>query len=260
MPSLTFISTVALALLSASSAVAQKAPRGRPNHADLYGYPHNRGPPPPGPRMPITPGGFKDSRPANPGAQCRTNNQCSTGITNARAICTPEGTCSYMCLGNTKFDGTACTGSIVSPRCSFDRQCPTQVADAVGKCLAGRCSFACNDGFYAKGSTCAPADKTCGGQTCPTISGGYSVCENGQCSAKCDAHLGFQMYCNADKTVCQCTNTGNDPNNCGTPGNVCPGSYNGKGKAYCAGGQCGLSCYGLTKVTPRDGAAYCTSL
>lgn len=41
MPSFAFISTLALALLSAAPSMAQTPPRGRPNHADLFGYPHN---------------------------------------------------------------------------------------------------------------------------------------------------------------------------------------------------------------------------
>jgi len=272
MPSLTFITTIALAFLSATSVVAQRpgrpgrpaAPRrGRPNHADLYGYPHNRGAPPPGtPRLPITPGGFVDPRPPNTGAACRTNNECSTRVRNAQAVCT-AGVCSFSCLGQTQLsaDGQSCDGLIISARCSRDAQCPTNVANASGICLAGRCSFACADGFFAQGSTCAPAARDCGGVTCPPIAGGYSTCENNRCSAKCNAHLGFQMYCNADQTICQCTNTGNDTNNCGAPGNVCPPGYNGLGRVYCAAGQCGLSCSGgLTTVTPRGGAPYCSRL
>jgi len=124
------IATVAFAFLSASSVVA------RVNHADLYGYPHNRGAPPAGvPRQKITPGGYRDPRPANQGAACRANNQCSTDIVNARAVCGADGACTFSCLGQTTFDGTSCTGQIVSPRCSFDRQCPTQVANASGVCV-----------------------------------------------------------------------------------------------------------------------------
>jgi len=248
------VSTIVLAVLAVAPVMA------RVNHADAYGYPHNRGPPPPGPRQPITPGGFKDPRPANPGAVCTANNQCSTNVVNARASCGADGVCSFMCLGQTQFDGTACTGQIIAPRCSFNRQCPTSVDNATGVCVAGRCSFACNNGFFAKGSTCAAAERECGGQACPNVPGGYSVCENNQCTAKCEAHLGYKQFCNADNSVCQCIDVSNDVNNCGTPGNSCPSSYNGKGKAYCAGGQCGLSCNRLTKVTPRDGAPYCSSL
>ena len=53
-------------------------PRGRPNHALEYGYPHRRGdhsgtraPPPPADAPPMTPGGYVDPRPANTGAVCR---------------------------------------------------------------------------------------------------------------------------------------------------------------------------------------------
>jgi len=248
------IATVAFAFLSASSVVA------RVNHADLYGYPHNRGAPPAGvPRQKITPGGYRDPRPANQGAACRANNQCSTDIVNARAVCGADGACTFSCLGQTTFDGTSCTGQIVSPRCSFDRQCPTQVANASGVCVAGRCSFACARNFFAQGSTCQPAATECAGRVCPSVIGGYSLCENNTCVSRCEGHLGFRQFCNADNTVCQCINVANDANNCGAPGNVCPPSYNGKGVAYCAAGVCGLSCNRLVKVTPRDGAPYCTN-
>jgi len=262
MLSTTFMTTFALALMSASPAFAQS--RGRPNHADLYGYPHGRGDhsgtraPVPINNQPMTPGGYVDPRPANPGSVCTANSQCSTDVRNARASCGADGICSFQCLGNTVFDGTSCAGQIQAPRCSFDRQCPTSVDNAQGRCISGRCSFACNTGFYASGSTCAVEDQVCGNVTCPDVQGGYTVCVDGQCTARCEAQLGFKQYCNADNTVCQCINTTTDVNSCGTPGNVCPPSYNGKGKAFCAQGRCGLSCYRLTKVQPREGDAYCT--
>jgi len=260
MPSFKFIALIATAVLAAVPTMAQTPPRGRPNHADQFGYPHNRPKPAPGtPRQPMTPGGYRDPRPANLGTECRYNNQCSSDIPNSSAYCSTEGTCEFRCLGNTMFDGTTCAGQVLAQRCSFDRQCPTSVDNATGVCYNGRCSFACNSGFFASGSTCAASAQTCGGVECPSINGGYNVCENNTCTARCEAQLGYKQYCNADNTSCQCIQTAVDVNNCGTPGNVCPGSYTGLGRAYCSEGFCQLSCNRLVKVTPRDGSPqYCS--
>jgi len=91
MPRLLALFTLALAFVASSPALAQSGdkttvrvravtparPRGRPNHAALYGYPHNRGDhsgvrqPAPVINHPMSPGGYVDSRPANTGSHCR---------------------------------------------------------------------------------------------------------------------------------------------------------------------------------------------
>ncbi|GAA5831371.1 hypothetical protein JCM11251_004001 [Rhodosporidiobolus azoricus] len=132
-------------------------------------------------------------------------------------------------------------------RCGTDNVCAARgdpPANGAAVCIAGRCTFRCLDGFNpgGDGTQCVAAINTCNGVTCDVPDNGYATCENGACSAACNA--GFSRYSlSADGTAPYfCFATATDANNCGTPGNACPASYNGIGEPACKNGACRVAC------------------
>lgn len=77
--------------------------------------------------------------------------------------------------------------------------------------------------------------------SCGTMNNGaVATCgAAGQCVYSCSGSDAAPFLSNG---VRSCINVANDTSNCGFPGTMCPGSYNGVGSSTCTGGVCGISC------------------
>ncbi|GAA5890895.1 hypothetical protein JCM6882_008849 [Rhodosporidiobolus microsporus] len=145
---------------------------------------------------------------------------------------------------------TAAALAVARIRCGTDAVCAARgdpPANGAAVCITGRCTFRCNEGFApggADGTECVAAASACSGVTCNVPDNGYATCDatTGACIIGCDA--GFTRYSlsNPPAEPYFCFATSTDPNNCGLPGNVCPGSYNGIGDAACKSGNCRIQC------------------
>ncbi|BGP27686.1 hypothetical protein JCM10295v2_006660 [Rhodotorula toruloides] len=152
-------------------------------------------------------------------------------------------------------------------RCGSDGVCalrgPAVPANAAAKCISGKCTFRCNSGFApggADGTECVATDSSCGGVQCTVPANGYSTCSNGACVPGCNQ--GYTRYsANPDGSgAITCFDLQNDASNCGSQGNACPASYNGKGTAICKYGSCRVSCdpgYVLRKAQSTTNPYYC---
>ncbi|BGP05020.1 hypothetical protein JCM10049v2_000824 [Rhodotorula toruloides] len=153
-------------------------------------------------------------------------------------------------------------------RCGANAICrskgPAPPADANSFCINGSCTFRCNAGFApggADGTQCVPSSTTCGANTCTVPQFGYATCNvDGTCNIGCAA--GYTRFSqNADGSgPYACFAVGDDPANCGMPGNVCPPSYNGIGKPVCRNGTCRVHCphgYALRRAKSVNSPFYC---
>jgi len=133
-------------------------------------------------------------------------------------------------------------------RCFSSRTCQNALessipdnAQAVCNTATYRCQIGCIDG-YAPGvdsngnAVCIANVDECDGVACPTVQNGISICQSGSCAVLCDSAGGYTLVDGA------CVNLQSDVNNCGSAGNVCPGSPSGLGDAKCYFGNCTLVC------------------
>lgn len=131
-------------------------------------------------------------------------------------------------------------------RCFSSRTCQNALessipdnAQAVCNTATYRCQIGCIDG-YAPGvdsngnAVCIANVDECDGVACPTVQNGISICQSGSCAVLCDSAGGYTLVDGA------CVNLQSDVNNCGSAGNVCPGSPSGLGDAKCYFGNCTL--------------------
>ena len=151
--------------------------------------------------------GKKCTAPSGGSAVCSNGScaeSCSSGLTNCSGVC--------VALGADVDNCGAC-----------GIKCPLP-ANATATC-SGSCGFACNNGFHKCGVECrSNSDATACGTSCqvcppPTTGSGNPICSSGTCGLICTAPT-------TGKCGTACYNFGNDKNNCGSCGNVCPGTCN----------------------------------
>lgn len=232
----------------------------RVNHAFAYGYPFHQGPHSGTGKM--TPGGYvaKDKHPENIGAACKRDSECHTKVSLSAGKC-EFGVCTIRCLGDTIKQGNDCIGVYAAAECKKGHNCPKiSVDNAFSVCVHNKCTFACDDGYYASGDSCVKDNAKCGHNSCLPIENGSNTCVDGKCSPACETYLGYQLYTNEDETIYKCIDIKTDPENCGGVGAqyACPSGYNHKGSAYCSNGHCGLNCHGYKTTKYRHGVPYCT--
>ncbi|GAA5984106.1 hypothetical protein JCM11641_000315 [Rhodosporidiobolus odoratus] len=118
-----------------------------------------------------------------------------------------------------------------------------------------QCVVGCRTGYVLSDGACVASSPTCGANTCGTVQNGVYLCSgDNQCTLACDTAAGYTA--SAQGT---CINTITDADNCGSVGNVCPGSYNGIGVRSCKSGLCKVVCpagYGLRRTQDRS-QTYC---
>ncbi|GAA5853418.1 hypothetical protein JCM8547_002446 [Rhodosporidiobolus lusitaniae] len=153
-------------------------------------------------------------------------------------------------------------------RCGTDTVCErrTAAAPANGQavCVSGRCDYRCNSGFApggTDGTECVASQSSCGTQDCAVPTNGYATCDTtGACVVGCNA--GFVRYSTNEAGTAPyfCFATATDANNCGSPGNICPSSYNGIGTPSCKSGNCRIQCPAgsfLRKAASTTNPYYC---
>jgi hypothetical protein len=192
--------------------------------------------------------------------QCR----CPAGKDLCGADCFNTQTSLKHCgeCGNACATGQACE----SGAC----KCPSGQALCNGQCVSlatslncGACGVACAGGTACEAGACkCPAGTlkcgskcvdpltdvaNCGacGTTCPSGgSGAAPVCADGKCARRCLADAATEL-CDGTKTCCGgvgCTDTKNDPNNCGGCGEVCPSDTAAGLVGVCDDGSCRQRC------------------
>ncbi|GAA5940345.1 uncharacterized protein JCM15063_002607 [Sporobolomyces koalae] len=166
---------------------------------------------------------------------------------------------------NSPFLKTKAALAAARVRCGTNNVCERRTAappaNGAAVCISGKCTYRCNSGYAPGGSDgtqCVASASTCGGVTCPTVANGYNTCDasTGACAAGCNA--GYTLYESGNTRACFATQS--DANNCGTPGNICPSSYNGIGSSVCRSGSCKIACpsgYFLRKANSDSNPYYC---
>ena len=161
--------------------------------------------------------------------------------------------CGFTCIqGFSDCDGNPANGCEVNLNTSQNcggcgKVCPA-FNNAVGACVAGQCSFTCNngwgdcDGLAGNGceSNIATDANNCGRctQVCSANNMSTRTCGAGSCNGNCNN--GF-ADCNSNKLIDGCEiNLLSDANNCGTCGIIC--SANNMATRTCGGGSCNGTC------------------
>jgi uncharacterized repeat protein (TIGR01451 family) len=176
------------------------------------------------------------------GAQCPSGQVCASGQ------------CSVSCPGNE----INCNGACVDPTannkyCGATAGCGTGDAGSAGTncstygevCTPTGCQVTCSGGELNCAGICVDPKTSllyCAATPGCGVGGlgsaGHTCATGGFCN-------GFTCKCPGSETVCGaapglCTDTGTDPQNCGTCGHACGAANNAT--AACGGGTCGLVC------------------
>jgi len=171
--------------------------------------------------------------------------------------CTDQGRC--QCDDHTKIDcGRGCIDPLTDPNncngcfnfCDGDRP---PFSNPV--CKNGKCDFECWPGWVElDGDRCVNPKVDpiyCGtsGISCPGISNGSAVCNDGRCGLACNSGLTLVTVDGVKRCLAL-----NDPERCGLPGAEvsCAGPLGGNGQAACTAGVCDVACnegYGRRSVT-----------
>ncbi|GAA6010315.1 hypothetical protein JCM10207_005170 [Rhodosporidiobolus poonsookiae] len=169
----------------------------------------------------------------------------------------------------TPFMSTVQALAAANVRCGTDAVCERRTAAAPANgaavCISGRCSYRCDSGFApggADGTQCVASASACAGVTCDVPDNGYATCDatTGACVVGCNS--GYTRYSQTDPPTAPyfCFAVASDAANCGTPGNVCPSSYNGIGSPSCKSGNCRITCpagYFLRSAASSTNPFYC---
>jgi hypothetical protein len=114
-------------------------------------------------------------------------------------------------------------------------------ANATSTCTAARCGLKCDKGFADCDGSVATGCESKSDSDARNCGGCGKVCDEGASCASGTCTVGA---CAAPKTGCSgaCVDTSTDPTNCGSCGNLCPGTA-------CVGGACSTSpCASPSKV------------
>ncbi|GAA5958614.1 hypothetical protein JCM21900_004655 [Sporobolomyces salmonicolor] len=203
------------------------------------------------------------ARSANPSAGVSRRAAAAKALRKRAAAAAAEAANPYS--KNSAFLNTKAALAAAKVRCGTDTVCERRTtaapANGAAVCITGKCTYRCNDG-YAPGGTdgtqCVAAASACSGVTCADVTNGYNTCDaTGACSPGCNA--GLTLY-QASNGAYACFDTTSDAANCGTPGNVCPSSYNGIGTSTCTSSTCKVACppgYFLRKAQSTTNPYYC---
>ncbi|GAA5872444.1 hypothetical protein JCM16303_004519 [Sporobolomyces ruberrimus] len=203
------------------------------------------------------------ARDVNPSAGVARRSAAAKALAKRAAAAAAAGKNPYA--KNSPFLKTKAALAAARVRCGTNNVCERRTAappaNGASVCISGKCTYRCDAGFApggADGTQCIASATACGGVTCPTVANGYNVCDagTGACSAGCNA--GFVLFESGNNRACFAVES--DADNCGTPGNVCPASYNGIGTASCRSSTCKITCpsgYFLRKANSNSNPYYC---
>ena len=181
------------------------------------------------------------------GGKCQ--NGCVAADGGVETLCTPDGGAPYC--ADTDNDNTNCGGCGVA--CGLGQVC--QNGQCANGCVApdGGTEALCQpDGGSPYCADTNDDNGNCGG--CGIACGIGQTCQNGTCVNGCPAQDGGTLtLCMPDGGAPFCTDTSNDPGNCGGCGNACAVNQ------VCIGGTCANFVKPL-KVGVMDGSFYTDTL
>ncbi|BGP29675.1 hypothetical protein JCM10296v2_001414 [Rhodotorula toruloides] len=173
------------------------------------------------------------------GKKCPSSWSHGSGSTCIQGVCQPQ-----SCDAGYAFDPSTSSCRDVTSDTSncgaVGNACPS--SNGVPQCSNGKCSMqSCSRGYNLVNGACQQANlqtdtNNCGsvGNKCPSSfpNGVGSTCVNGICQAQ-SCNTGCMWHPSAKA----CLDVTNDPNNCGSIGNICPST---NGQSTCNNGQCAL--------------------